>query len=107
MTKTMLTVINRERDDIEMKASTRTDVEKTHSVEDTMLLISAVTHGKTLRPHQPGAGPSGPPGGGGGPGPSGRPGPGGPQQPSAGPKVQSTIKTNIKAATQVHPYHRS
>jgi len=103
VTKGMLQVINRERDDIEMKASTRTDVEKTHSMEDTLLLISAVTHGKALRPHTPGpssSGPQrgGPPGGGGG---------GGPQVPQPGPKAPSTIKTNIKAATQVHPYHRS
>ena len=35
----MLQVITRESDDILMKAQTRGDVEKTHSVDDTMHLI--------------------------------------------------------------------
>jgi len=51
--------------------------------------------------------------------PVGRPGAGGPQQPGSGPmnpnqpgqmapmgKAPSTIKTNIKAASQIHPYGR-
>ena len=107
VTKGALQVINRERDDIEMKASSRTDVEKTHSMEDTLLLISAVTHGKALRPHTTGGGPPGPSGAGqrGGP-PGGAPGGGPPQPQQPGPKAPSTIKTNIKAASQVHPYQR-
>ena len=39
VTKSMLQVITRESDDILMKAQTRGDVEKTHSVDDTMHLI--------------------------------------------------------------------
>lgn len=103
VTREMLKVINRERDEIESKASARNDVDKTHSVEDTMLLLQAVSNGKMLRPIQaapPMANPSqmG--------GPMGRGGPPGGQQPQV-PKPPSTIKTNIKAAAQVHPYHRS
>ena len=98
VTREMLKVINRERDDLETKANARSDVEKTHSVEDTMLLLSAVSHGKILRP-QPTAPPQ--------PNASQSMAPRGsvPTQ-APGPKP-STIKTNIKAAAQVHPYHRN
>jgi len=110
VTKSMLQVITRESDDILMKAQTRGDVEKTHSVDDTMHLIQAVTHGKSLKQHQPGQGPAGVQGGGPQHPGGNRGGPGGPNQGNApstsGPKAPSTIKTNIKAATQVHPYHR-
>jgi len=104
VTKEILKVINREREDLEVKANARNDVEKTQSLDDTMLLLSAVRYGKMLRPQLPAAATGPPPGqmppgqGRGGP-------PGGQQQPA--PKAPSTIKTNIKAATQVHPYHRN
>jgi len=94
--------INRERDDMDCKANARSEMEKTSSLDDTMALVGAVTLGKGLRgiPMQPGI-------------PSSQHGP-----PTTGiimnrlpmsqanhpSKVQSTIKTNIRAAT--HPYQR-
>ena len=85
-------------------------MEKTSSIEDTYTLVAAVTGGKGLRgiPMQtlpPGmhGGPHGPPH------PPGmmlnRPSMG--QTPSMPSKVPSTIKTNIKAGAQVHPYQRN
>jgi mediator of RNA polymerase II transcription subunit 8 len=104
ITRETLKVINRERDDMDQKANARNEMEKTTSIEDTFALVAAVTHGKGLRgiPMQgmtPIGGPPGmmmnrPPMGQGPPGPI----PG---------KVQSAIKTNIKAGAQVHPYQRS
>jgi len=100
-----LKLINRERDDMDLKANARSEVEKTSSIDDTMALVAAVSNGKGLRgipmqtmpPGMHGGGPPGmilnrppisqaasmPPG-----------------------KAQSTIKTNIKAGSQVHPYQR-
>lgn len=104
-----LKLISRERDDMDLKASARSEMEKTCSIEDTMTLVAAVTHGKSLRgiPMQPGM----PPGMHGGP-PHGPPmmmnrPPGMGQGPPMPGKVQSTIKTNIKAGAQVHPYGRN
>jgi len=111
ITTEKLKLINRERDDMDLKANARSEMEKTSSIEDTMSLVAAVAHGKGLRgiPMQtmpPGMHP-------GGPGPShGPPGmmlnrPPMSQAPTMPGKVQSTIKTNIKAGAQVHPYQRS
>jgi len=109
ITTEKLKLINRERDDMDLKANARSEMEKTSSIDDTMSLVAAVAHGKGLRgiPMQ-----TMPPGMHGGPshGPPGmmlnRP-----QMPGQAPtmpgKVQSTIKTNIKAGAQVHPYQRS
>ncbi len=102
--------INRTRDDLESRANTRAEVEKTNDINDTFALVSAISNGKNLRPNMPshpagpmgGAmGPGGPRGPGGGPPPPGAIGPPGPMG-----KTTSTIKTNIKAASQVHPYAR-
>jgi len=109
ITTEKLKLINRERDDMDLKANARSEMEKTSSIEDTMSLVAAVAHGKGLRgipmqtmPQGMHAGPShGPPGM-----MLNRP-----QMPGQAPtmpgKVQSTIKTNIKAGAQVHPYQRS
>ena len=105
-----LKMINREREDMDLKATARSEMEKTSSIEDTYTLVAAVTGGKGLRgiPMQtlpPGmhGGPHGPPH------PPGmmlnRPSMG--QTPSMPSKVPSTIKTNIKAGAQVHPYQRN
>ena len=75
-------------------------MDKTTNHDDTMLLVAAVTHGKSLRP--PGSIIQGPQMGGSG---AVRPTAQGPQS-QAGPKAPSAIKTNIKAGTQVHPYNR-
>ena len=96
--------INRERDDMDCKANARNEMEKTSSLDDTMALVGAVTLGKGLRgipTMQPGMPP-------GQHGPPGQPGmmmnrlP--MSQANHPSKVQSTIKTNIRAAT--HPYNR-
>jgi len=105
-----LKLISRERDDIDLKANARSEVEKTSSIEDTMSLLAAVSHGKGLRGIPMQGMPSGiPHGGPHGPHSSGmmmnRP-PMNQSQQMPG-KVQSTIKTNIKAGAQVHPYQRN
>jgi len=104
-----LKVINREKDDMDLKANQRNEMEKTFSSEETQELVAAITFGKGLRNPMPGM-----PGMHGGPQPPG-PHPSGmmmnrppmPQQPQMPGKVQSTIKTNIKAGAQVHPYQRN
>ena len=97
-------VIGRERDDIESREKLRNDMDKTTNHDDTMLLVAAVTHGKSLRPsgQQTGSIIQSPQLSGGG---TLRPGPS--TQPQPGPKAPSAIKTNIKAGNQVHPYNRN
>ena len=104
-----LKLISRERDDIDLKASARSEIEKSSSIDDTMTLVAAVAHGKGLRGIPMQTMPPGMHGGPHGPHPPGmmmnRP-----PMSQAGPmpgKVQSTIKTNIKAGAQVHPYQRN
>lgn len=100
MAQSLTKQINRVRDELESRATARAEVEKTFEVGDTFALVAAVSNGKGLRPalppHLAGGGPPmrpQPPGAiGGGP-------------PSM-PKATSSIKTNIKAASQVHPYAR-
>lgn len=77
-------------------------------VSDTHALVAAVAMGKGVKPLVPQNQQPGGPGGmmvapGGQPG-----GPMGPNQPGMGPmgKAPSSIKTNIKAANQIHPYGR-
>lgn len=108
ITRESLRVINREREDMDTKTNARNEMEKTSSLDDTFSLVAAVTFGKGLRgiPTQEMGGPMGMHGG--PPGPPGmmmnRP----PMNPGPMPgKVQSTIKTNIKAGAQVHPYQRN
>ena len=98
-----LKLISRERDDMDLKASARSEMEKTSSMEDTNALVAAVSHGKNLRgiPMQTMMGHGGPP-----PGMMMNRTPMSQAPPMPG-KVQSTIKTNIKAGGQVHPYQRN
>lgn len=102
--------INREKEDMDSRASNRAEIEKTCTIEDTYGLVASVSLGKGLKqaPMGPMGGHGGLASGSGGPGGGGAraPPPGGslPGGPMA--KVPSLIKTNIKAATQVHPYSR-
>lgn len=79
-------------------------MQPTHSIADTHALVTAVGTGKGLRPGMPPCVPPGvvAPGMGPSRGPT-------PQMGSAAPtmpKAPSAIKTNIKAANQIHPYQR-
>lgn len=77
-------------------------MQPTHSMADTHALVTAVGTGKGLRPGIPSVMPPGVGGPGMGPrGPTPQMGP----APSL-PKAPSAIKTNIKAANQIHPYQR-
>ncbi|XP_067002972.1 mediator of RNA polymerase II transcription subunit 8 isoform X2 [Anabrus simplex] len=108
-------IVSKSREEWESESGARSGTNQTSSVADTHALVAAVGMGKGLKAMVAQPVQSGPqsmmvaPGG--------RPG-GGPQQPGApmnpnqpgpmGPmgKAPSTIKTNIKAATQIHPYAR-
>ena len=77
--------------------SNRHNQNQTSSLTDTNALIAAITFGKNLKPMTaPIKGPVGPPMPVAQTAPSARP----------GGKAPATIKTNIKAATNVHPYVR-
>ena len=100
ITKDTLKLISRNREEMDASSAVKNEMEKTHSQEDTNALLAAINHGKGLKSSS-------------GPGPSpmvnrNSPVPGGPSV-SMGQQVNkapSTIKTNIKAASQVHPYQR-
>ena len=99
MTQQVLRKINSEREDMESRSGARNEIERTSSPEETMELMSAVTYGYNLvksASSMPSPSPQNAMGG--------RVGPSGPPQPT---KAVSSIKTNIKAATQVHPYQRN
>lgn len=104
VTENALKVIGRERDDIESRERLRNDMDKTTNHDDTMLLVGAVGMGKMLRP--PGQQTSNMSGLQMSVSGTGRPGGQG-NQSQVGPKAPSSIKTNIKAGTQVHPYTRN
>ncbi len=95
VTQLILKKVNSEREEMESRSGARNDLEKTTSTDDTMELMSAVSYGHNLRPMTSMPMPS--------PTPS--------NQARGSPQVQakavSSIKTNIKAATQVHPYQRN
>lgn len=78
-------------------------MQPTHSIADTHALVTAVGTGKGLRPGIPSIVPQGvaP-----GMGPSRGPTPQLGQAAPSLPKAPSAIKTNIKAANQIHPYQR-
>ncbi len=106
MTQALGKQINRVRDDLEGRASARAEVEKTFDVGDTFALVAAVSYGKGLKPggippHLAGMRPGGPQP----PQPPQPPPPGAMGGPGMA-KAPSAIKTNIKAASQVHPYAR-
>ena len=104
ITQLVLKKINTEREEMETRSGARNEIERTTSPEDTMELMSAISYGLNLRPMSSANMPMPSPtlqnmGG------NSRPGSG----PAPGPpaKAVSAIKTNIKAATQVHPYQRN
>lgn len=78
-------------------------MQPTHSIADTHALVTAVGTGKGLRPGMPSIVPPGV--GAPGMGQARGPTPLGPAAPAM-PKAPSAIKTNIKAANQIHPYQR-
>lgn len=101
-------LVSKMREEWESEGSARGGTAQTSSVADTHALVAAVSMGKGLKPlgpqgvqqNVPGGmmvAPVGPPGG-----------PMNPNQPGMGPmgKAPSGIKTNIKAASQIHPYVR-
>ena len=105
MTQLILKKISNERDEMESRSG-RNEIERTSSPEDTMELMSAISYGYNLSrqmPTMPLHSPSS------GQGPvnnmTARGGP--PSGPTPPAKAISSIKTNIKAATQVHPYQRN
>ena len=93
ITRDVSKLIARERDDMDAKSNARSDVEKTHTPEDTHTLLAAMNYGKGIKMNVAPAIPT-------------RPSPAPQQQNMMVNKVPSTIKTNIKAANQVHPYQR-
>lgn len=109
-------IVSKAREEWETETSSRSGAAQTSSLSDTQALVTAVGMGKGLKPMVQPQVPTGPQGM--MVAPVGRPG-AGPQQPGAGPmnpnqpgqmgpmgKAPSAIKTNIKAATQIHPYGR-
>ncbi|XP_034243238.1 mediator of RNA polymerase II transcription subunit 8 [Thrips palmi] len=103
-------VVSKAREEWESESGSRSGPQQTTSISDTHLLVSAISAGKNLKMPVP-QGQAGPPGM---MGPGGRPGVGPPGGPMMNPgqqmgpmgKVPSGIKTNIKAASQIHPYNR-
>merc|ERR1712203_278427 len=53
ITKDTLKLITREREGMDAKSAGRSELEKTHSVEDTGALLAAINHGKGLKAAQP------------------------------------------------------
>ncbi|RZF40804.1 hypothetical protein LSTR_LSTR003314 [Laodelphax striatellus] len=106
-------IVSKAREEWESEAGVRGSATQTSSVTDTQTLVAAVALGKGLKMMVPQGvqpnsqnpmmmSPMGRPGSG-GPPPQGPMNPG--QQPGIG-KAPSGIKTNIKAASQIHPYGR-
>lgn len=97
-------IISKGREDWEGESMRSAGMQPTHSIADTHALVTAVGTGKGLRPGMPamvGVGV----GAGVGVGMARGQAPLGPQAPAI-PKAPSAIKTNIKAANQIHPYQR-
>lgn len=94
ITREMLKVIAREREEMDVKSNSRPEVETTHTLDETQNLLAAINTGKGLKT--------------GVPQPPSRlsPAPGPTQSILQNVKAQSTIKTNIKAANTIHPYQR-
>nr|SVE94632.1 EOG090X0JK2 [Simocephalus serrulatus] len=88
----VLDQITHSREDWENEATVRAAATQTCVIADTQALIAAVGLGKSLKT-MPVAAPA-------------QPGPGRAQAGPAPGKTTSTIKTTIKAASQVHPYNR-
>ncbi|GBP70989.1 Mediator of RNA polymerase II transcription subunit 8 [Eumeta japonica] len=95
-------IISKGREDWEGESMRSAGIQQTFSNADTHALVTAVGTGKGLRAGMPGVGA---PVGGVGAGLGARAPP--PlAAPAQLPKAPSTIKTNIKAASQIHPYQR-
>jgi len=94
ITRDTLKLITREREEMDAKSAGRAEQEKSHSVDDTGALLAAINHGKGLKAAQPVPTRQSP-------APTALQ-----QQQQQQSKAPSTIKTNIKAANQVHPYQR-
>ncbi|CAG9119569.1 hypothetical protein JYU34_008714 [Plutella xylostella] len=95
-------IISKERENWEGESMRASGIQPTHNMADTHALVTAVGTGKGLRLGMPAIVP-----GVGGPGmgprvPTPQMGP----SSQTMPKAPSTIKTNIKAANQIHPYQR-
>lgn len=92
-------IVSKVREEWDSDASTRAGLQQTSSLADTHLLVAAVGNGKNLKLDQMM----------GGPGIMHAPRPTAPLSgvsPGAVGPFKSQIKTNIKAANQVHPYQR-
>lgn len=103
-------IVSKAREEWETEGGTRGGAAQTSSVADTHALVAAIAMGKGLKvmvpqgvqPNVPQGmmvAPVGPPG-------SGPMNPNQQQQMGPMTKAPSAIKTNIKAATQIHPYSR-
>ncbi|XP_071053833.1 mediator of RNA polymerase II transcription subunit 8 [Onthophagus taurus] len=105
-------IVSKTREEWEVESSSRGNTQQHSSVSDTHLLVTAIGMGKGLKPNPNANGAPGQPTGGMMVPPQGRPGSAGqgPIPPSTQTmtmnKTPSTIKTNIKSATQIHPYNR-
>ncbi|VVC89908.1 mediator of RNA polymerase II transcription subunit 8 [Leptidea sinapis] len=97
-------IISKGREDWEGESMRSSGMQPTHIIADTHALVTAVGTGKGLRPGLPPCVPQGvgAPGMGPSRGPTPQMGPAAPTMP----KAPSAIKTNIKAANQIHPYQR-
>ena len=96
ITKDTQRLITKEREEMDAKSAVKNEMEKTFSMEDTNALLAAINHGKGLKAS--------------GPGPSlvtrHSPVPSPAAMAAQQNKAPATIKTHIKAASQVHPYQR-
>jgi mediator of RNA polymerase II transcription subunit 8 len=92
VTRETLKLIRREREEMETKSNSRSEIETTFNNEDTMNLLAAINNGKGLKILAPVA--------------AARPSPVSVAQQMHNIKAPSTIKTNIKAANTAHPYQR-
>jgi len=93
ITRDTLKLITREREEMDAKSAGRNEQEKSQSMEDTSALLAAINHGKGLKAVA-------------GPTLATRHSPAPAAMAQQVSKAPSTIKTNIKAANQVHPYQR-
>ena len=100
ITKDTLKLITKDREEMDAKSAVKNEMEKTFSMEDTNALLAAINHGKSLKAT----------GAGGVSGPSlvsrHSPVPNPAAMAAQQNKAPATIKTHIKAASQVHPYQR-
>lgn len=89
-------MINKAREEWETESQQRSGMQQTSSVADTNTLVAAISMGKGIKPGiMPGMPQMMPPR------------PTGPQlNPQAMGRAPSAIKTNIKAANQIHPYNK-